>query len=459
MRSHKQVIASALALAAIATTTPVLAGPTVLRDDQLRDLAVTPVLGRGYSLATNTFQSICLQDIQKTKPSYNFYYRFEQSDQSGSSSSNTSTTVGANYSGGGFGVSAKVDASAKVTTIDNQQYYNQYLAVTTTVDEYYSSVDESKAKMSDAANELLRNNDILGFFNACGLYYIRSIGRRGTFVSVFNYKTTSSSRDLSFEAKLEAQLKGFGQSGGVSVQSSGDFKNEASSKYLTIESTAMGLGKDEKASLIAYDLDTFRAAIKDAFTSMQADDVGMVTSIEVSPWVENTEFQRTLKLGEPKQGADGKTIDPYVQKLTLNQNGEFLSEIDRAARAKLNVYYKAKQCRARVDLDYKTGNDFLDPYKSANVVNHRTGATMPLAQLDAALDPSKIDAIYAEQQQFIYGAGGDDGGAVACIRDLFAAGMTTTLYRAVPSCQKIEKQFAVLSGQQIDEFCMPKLAP
>lgn len=455
-------IACALVTGTLATTAlvaPVTAGPTVLRDDQLKDLAVTPVLGRGYSLATNTFQSICLTDFPKTKASYNFRYKFEQIEADGTRKSDTTVGGSGEYEGGGFGFKARVKVSGSTQIIDGKTYHSHHMLVTTTIDSYYSSIDESKARIGDAARELLTSNDIPGFFDACGMYYIRSIGRSAQFISLFTYKTESSTRDLSFEAKLEAEIKGWGQRGSVDVQTKGTLKEEASSKYLTIESTALGLGKDEKASLIAYDLDTFRQAIKDAFVSMQQEDTGMVTSVEVVPWVENADFQRILKLQEAKVGADGKTISPYAQKRILNQNGEFLAEVDRVARAKLNIYYKAKQCRARIDLDYKVNGQFPPELANASVINHRSGGKTPLATLDAALTPDKIEQLFTEHRAFLYGDDGNNVGAVTCVRDLLDAGITVRSHREIESCNKVEQSFAVLSAQLIDENCMPQLAP
>lgn len=442
-----------------ALVTPAVASPTVLRDDQLRDLAVTPVLGRGYSLATNTFQSICLTDFPRTKPSYDFRYKFEDIEADGSRKSDTSVGGSGEYEGGGFGFKARVKVSGKTQTIDNKTYYSHHILVTTSVDSYYSSIDESKARIGDAARELLTSSDVPGFFDACGMYYIRSIGRTASFISLFTYKTETAQRDVSFEAKLEAEIKGWGQRVQIEGETKGTIKQESSSKYLTIESTALGLGKDDKASLIAYDLETFRKAIKDAFISMQQEDTGMVTSIEVVPWVENADFQRILKLQESKPGPDGKTVSPYAQKRILDQNGEFLAEVDRVARAKLNVYYKAKQCRARIDLDYKEGSEFLPEFASASVTNHRSGAKTALATLDSALAPSKIEELFTEYRSFLYGDGSNNVGAVTCVRDLLDAGITARSHRDIESCNKVEQSFAVISAQLIDENCMPKLAP
>ena len=46
--------------------------PYFLSDDRVRNLDVTPVLGRGYSIMTNNFLSTCLDGAETTVPSYNY---------------------------------------------------------------------------------------------------------------------------------------------------------------------------------------------------------------------------------------------------------------------------------------------------------------------------------------------------------------------------------------------------
>lgn len=46
--------------------------PYMLSDDRVRNLDVTPVLGRGYSIMTNNFLSTCLDGAETTVPSYNY---------------------------------------------------------------------------------------------------------------------------------------------------------------------------------------------------------------------------------------------------------------------------------------------------------------------------------------------------------------------------------------------------
>ena len=44
----------------------------VISDDRVRSLDIAPVLGRGYSIGTNSFQSTCLIVDEATTPSYNY---------------------------------------------------------------------------------------------------------------------------------------------------------------------------------------------------------------------------------------------------------------------------------------------------------------------------------------------------------------------------------------------------
>ncbi len=48
------------------------ASPYIISDDRVRSLDITPVLGRGYSIMTNSFQSNCLQVDESTIPTYNY---------------------------------------------------------------------------------------------------------------------------------------------------------------------------------------------------------------------------------------------------------------------------------------------------------------------------------------------------------------------------------------------------
>ena len=67
-------IAAAVCIAAMALDLPIrtAGNPYVISDERVRNLDVTPVLGRGYSIMTNSFQSTCLQVEDITVPSFNY---------------------------------------------------------------------------------------------------------------------------------------------------------------------------------------------------------------------------------------------------------------------------------------------------------------------------------------------------------------------------------------------------
>ena len=65
----KNIIVAALALN---LPTGSEGNPYVISDDRVRNLDVTPVLGRGYSVMTNSFQSTCLDVKETTIPSFNY---------------------------------------------------------------------------------------------------------------------------------------------------------------------------------------------------------------------------------------------------------------------------------------------------------------------------------------------------------------------------------------------------
>jgi len=55
---------------------------TIISDDRIRNLDFPIVLGRGYNVGTNTFQSTCLNVNDITTPSYNYDYKFNDFSKS-----------------------------------------------------------------------------------------------------------------------------------------------------------------------------------------------------------------------------------------------------------------------------------------------------------------------------------------------------------------------------------------
>jgi hypothetical protein len=464
------------ALALLLSGASALASPIVIRDTRVTDLGTTPVLGRGYSLSTNTFQSACLRDVVVTAPSYDFQYVFKEIDTDKSSSSQTSVTASGGYSS--WWVSAHVQATR--TAASTRHVNTQFVLVTLNLDTYYASVNEAGTPLSDSASALLQREDVPGFFAACGAYYVRGITRNAQFVSVFSYESKTTTRDRGFEADLQAHLHGFWSSKDVGMTATGSFSKKASEMNLTITSRGWGIGKNETASLISYDLDSFKQAIKDAFVSMQNPLTGRITSIEIIPWVENTDFQERLDLNT-KDVVSGRTVPLYEKKDILTMNGEFLTEMERSARARLASYYQAKTCEQALLVRYTDGKDLLPAYKDASLKNHRLGPDeknpLKMTALQKSVDPGSQKALWEDYQKFAYSG---SPSMTRCITKLFAdpnpaltgtagaaAGAPPTAdqgvgrgiflrrFTEIDECNQLQAQF-VPKKSVFEDFCMPE---
>jgi hypothetical protein len=309
---------------------------------------------------------------------------------------------------------------------------------------------------------------------------------------------------VEFEGKLETQIKGFQSyvasykyrgrqystykgaprltsSEKKSLELQEKFSEEASSKHLTITTMAFGLGKDKKATLISYDIDTFKNAIKDAFMSMQNPRTGKVSSIEVIPWVENTQFQTLIgieksedeyeilkdekgnvikdALGNPRKKLKPK-LTLYEKKHFLTTNAEFLMEIERVDRNLMNMYYKAKLCRKNIDMQWKSGGKLKKEYENSIVQNNRDpDETMPLGDLDKKLTPETIKGIYDLERKFMYGTDPNkQGGASFCIRRIMEEGIFKKSHRDIAECQDIIEKLGEVQDEVIEYYCLPMLA-
>ncbi len=490
------LILSLLGIISVANT--LLGGPTLIQDNRVTNLDSTPVLGRGYSVATNTYQSTCLKDIQLTEPSYDFTYSFQEIDDF-LSEINSSESQFMKIANSSFkNTLTRETRDSEITTqgssaeSDSLTTETKQIIVNVTIDSYYASVDESKTRLSDTAANLITTNDIPGFFSSCGSYYIRSIRRSALFTSEFKFDSVSTTEDTKFINQLESELKGFRKkvvsaegedeksekttdSTSDSSTTTTSFSSNAVNRNLTISASAFGLGKNEKATLISYDIESFKTAIKDAFLSMQNPRTGKVTSIEVVPWVENTEFQTLMKLEEDATGfkasaqgggepepQQGRKLLMYEKKQNLSQNAEFFAELNRADRAMMNIYYKAKICRKHIDTNWKTNRDgervFKDVYANRYVMNNRyTNAGVELTQLDAALTREKIKGLLNAHRQYMYGGGVWGEGAAICMSKLMELGIFRINYRDIEACQTLEENLMQIEEDIIENHCMPVL--
>ncbi|HNX23716.1 MAG TPA: hypothetical protein PKG60_06680 [Spirochaetota bacterium] len=456
---------------AIVNAFTVIAGPVVIEDNRVADLAATPVLGRGYTISTNTYQSTCLTDVKITEPSYDFTYFFKSIEMEGEGTLDdvlNTRSLTENFRNElikRFAKNENTEAAA-----GERRYYYHNIFVEINLHSYYASLDESSTKMGNSASKLISNGDLPGFFSSCGSYYVRSIGRRSRFISVFTYKTEDQKPDTAFENNLENQIKGFGQSLKENVAAlkdaalssvdfaKRDFVKECSRRELTITTAAFGMGKNENATLISYDIDTFRNSIADAFLAMQNPGTGKVSTIEVVPWVENTDFQALTKLDAYTEGENGKELLMYEKKQILSSNAEFLAEIERFDRSLLNRYYKAMLCRKHIDINYKNNKILKNEYQGRMVLNNNGNGTLLLNDLDNLLTEDKIDKLFEKEQSFMYGKGDGESGASLCMKNIMEKGIFRIRYKDIPSCTPIIRNMVNEEEEKIENYCLPVLS-
>ncbi|MCP4134683.1 MAG: hypothetical protein GY754_27155 [bacterium] len=435
------------------------AGPTIIRDNRIYDLAATPALGRGYSISTNTFQSTCMKNVKITEPSYDFDYTFESIEDM--RSTRQSSTVSGSLD---IGISMfNLKSSGSSTTVEGVTLFYHNVRVEINMDTYYASVDESKTELSDAAKTLLLNNDIPGFFHSCGSYYVRSIGRNAKFVSIFTYMDERRERNTEFELQLELAIKGFGASllktmgasVGMSANIKKSFESVAQKKRLTITTKAWGLGKNRNATLIAYDLDTYKAAIKEAFISMQNPMTGRVSTMEIVPWVENAVFQNHIKLEEDVvDEASKEKLLLYEKKHILNLNAEFLARLERTERLMIDIYYKALICKQIIDSNWKRDGKFTDDAAKLKIQNNRNSRTIRLGELDSHLTQEKIDQLLQNESDFMY----SEEGAAKCMKQIMRNGIFKKSWRDILVCKNLRTKLATRMNETIDDYCMPRIA-
>jgi len=265
------------------------ASPNVIADSRIRGPDITPALGRGYSLTTYDVLSTCLQFQEKTEPTYNYDYEMLETKNDGLTTSDVTSSMKASASWW-FIKSTITGSLAKTASTSRKKHF---VSTRMATERYYSSIDDTTASLTPDALALLDRGDMIGFFQACGSGYIRSIRRTAELAAVFEFESSSESKSKELAAGLK--ISGFrtdatGSSSHKTSQESSDTKTT-----IKIKGFGLGLNMDGADTLVAKDLEDYDAAVKYAFRSMQNDDVGMIQGIEVVSWMSNLQFQNTVK--------------------------------------------------------------------------------------------------------------------------------------------------------------------
>jgi len=266
----------------------------------------TPVLGRGYSPQTGDLMSSCLEVPGVTQPSYDYTYDFRSFLYSTSKSDSATATnsFASEWSSRPRSIwSSSIDdavASEIASTPNEITFFYSEMAA----DLYYASVDDSVATISEDAIVLLTRGEYIGFIQACGPYYIRTVRRQKAIVTLFQYELDTNVDDnLADSANVSLSDVVHDLISRVDgVADTGNDRNRlvqnTHSSSLTIQIFGFGLTMDSDVlgSLVANSIEQYDDAMNYGFEAMKSIDSGLVKSIEVYPWVANMSFQQSAKI-------------------------------------------------------------------------------------------------------------------------------------------------------------------
>ena len=275
----------------------VSAAPNVVADYRIRNPDITPALGRGYSLTTYDVLSTCLEFTDKTQATYNYDYDMLEYTNEGAAKTKMSASMKASVSYAFM----KGEVSGDVSRDTESTRKTHYVATRMATERYYSSIDDTTAKLTPDALALVQRGDLVGFFQACGSGYIRSIRRTAEIAAVFAFSSSSTTTSASMAAELTASTGGGGwwNPASGSVESKAEYSSTSSSSdmltRIKIKGFGLGLNDEGADTLVATNLKEFYKAMKFAFKSMQNDDVGMIHGVEIVSWMNNLQFQNAVK--------------------------------------------------------------------------------------------------------------------------------------------------------------------
>jgi hypothetical protein len=480
MHKKRKKYLTILLISFVITITAVFAGflkaaPKVIEDNRIENLNGFPTIGRGYSIYSNRLQSMCFEKIVKTKPTFDLDYEltvindefFKNIHVSGKdrlSKANLTQFLKKYFS-------EKEAAGGKTHNLQN-------LLVNLEIKSYYYALDETSSRLSRSVRQLLERKQYVAFFNSCGHHYVRAVGSFSTYVALLQYRQSDDTeKDTEFKKNLEKGLFNFQGKG----ETGKEFTEDAEYRGLRVFIKGVGLSKGNMVNLIPVDIEQFRQTIQDAVKLMQDPNSGVISSIEIVPWIENPELVtfigKDMKAGERQ----------FVRQQKLEANTGVIKEINRISTQQVEQFYKASMCRKHLYENYvdresrqkydswlgleTTEKKFttLTELIEQKVIKYDMDKTMFYnqsnendADLFISIDEfirffakNPPDAILKKNTEFLYGTGGKDVGALDCINKVYDKGLDKADYRRIPSCVKAMK-YSRLGTNFLDQYCMPK---
>ena len=448
----------------VLSVTNIFGSPRVIKDNRIGDLGVTPNLGRGYGLTNNSYHSMCFSTIKTTTPSFDVKYDFLEIDDSYLKKITKTGKLEDSFLNSFL--LKHVDFSEKDHTNNSdssrgrrnerKEVKVKNILIHISTDSFYNAINESLSEMDSEAKQLILNGDLVKFYEVCGFYYIRALGRHSSFMALLKYQETKDSENNAlFKEKLKRRLYSFNHQ----PREDKEFSKEIYKRKLRINVEGIGLGKGDISDLLPTNISELKKTVNAAAKLMQATDAGVVTSMEISPWHENIDF---LQAEEDDKSSINKNL--FRETKNLQENNAVIAEIERINEYQMNYYYKSYNCLRILEEEYKEGtSEFeFDPDKTFffNLYN-KTNKKLykSLRNLKTFINQTSIENIYESNTKFLYGDPETKKlGATKCLDEIYEKGIKKVSYHQIPACMEV-MTYKNQSYYLIDHYCLPEMVP
>ena len=322
------------------------AAPRVIKDNRLSNLVGTPSLGRGYAQHSNSLKSVCFEKVKANHPSFDFEYEIEEVTE------DFLQEILAKDASRVKGHSFLKFLDSHLNQSKNSGKRMRNLIAHITVDAYHNTLDETGSPLSGSVRRLLKDKRFATFFASCGFFYIRSVRTFSTYMAILRFEETSDkATDDRFVGLLEQGLLSFGSGREMEHVWLEKLTKESQSRGLQVLTQGIGLSKGKFVNLVPVSIQQFRQTIQSAASLMQDERAGVVTAIEIAPWVENPEVDMIIE-----QALEGSG-DAFSRLHALELNAQAISYISEHRDYRIDQYYHARLCLEHLNTSYPA----LDP--------------------------------------------------------------------------------------------------
>ena len=259
----------------------------------------------------------------------------------------------------------------------NDNRLTRYLVADMRIERYYATLREDSSQLTENALTLLQTQNYAGFFLSCGATFVRSIRRAQEVTAILEFESPNVEQAQAFSNNI--QLSAWER-----VPMTSSFNPLTDTLDITIQGYGLGLTAEGSETLMASSLEELFDAMRFAYrlmTSSGVVTVGMIYGMEVSPWVDHTNFMLN-------SGVNDEVIEvpvlrnsiPRAYKIDDKYDTEFNNEERELYRCKASDYSidKFGNCCADDELyDHEVGL-----YNSTSPEEH---VCRPMRQLDRTM--------------------------------------------------------------------------